>query len=247
MTSWIRTLEWESFGCCSHWVDCCIEGHCVQDEPELFLQKCMLGKQVFVRKENVEQWRKQAQDAKDGKKPEVRSSKPVESQVTRRLVMNVKVVQSGKHFELVSWTHKDLVNYGIRAKGSEEILEQFAPTTELKGWDLRKHVVTVLKKYETENVPSPDEAPKKATQSLQGNIQKVADIEVGHILVWANVYDESKPFYAKVTRVTNHLISYRESTGSEFAWEPSSFQKLVDEKKAMVITEDQVPDGIEFK
>jgi hypothetical protein len=156
------------------------------------------------------------------------------------LVMkNVKVVEAGSTYELISWMHKDLANYGIREKATSQILEQFAPTKKLKGWDLRKQVIAKLREYNDKGAPEEKVARRSITIDTE-------DLQIGNVLVYYNPILD-KNVYCRIVKLDEYLVHYVNDEGIKFCFMYDRLQIRIDKSEIWVIKESEVPEGIEFK
>ena len=152
---------------------------------------------------------------------------------------NVKVVKEGEHYDLISWVYKDLTHYAIREKGTSQIQEQWEPTGSLKGWDLRKHVIAELDRYDQEG-PS-----KEVQEEYKSVVPSVKDVEVGQVFVWWNPTKEEYSF-AEVTAIMPETIHCVKHDGFSFGWIKDSLQQKMDQGIVKVINRDSVPEGLTF-
>jgi len=137
-----------------------------------------------------------------------------------KLVMRgAKLVEKGNRFDLLSWMHKDLVHYGIKDSQTDQILETFSPTKELKGWELRKHVIELLHKYDKEGVPNEIVTKTSFTKSVE-------DLVPGNVLAWYNPIKQENT-YAIISKITEHLVLSK-SKNSEPCFIKDSLQKKID-------------------
>ena len=152
--------------------------------------------------------------------------------------MNVKIVEKGKYFDLVSWTQKDLVHYAIRDKSEQQTIETFAPTAELKGWDLRKNCLQKLYTYDAKGL-------QKSTCTFRNVATNSKDVQVGHILVWFNPGD-SMYRYSKVIKLSDIFVYYIKPTGFDSCMTFAQLQKRLEKDEVRVIDEGQLPKKIVF-
>jgi len=152
--------------------------------------------------------------------------------------MNVKIVEKGTHFDLVSWTQKDLVHYGIRDKSGQQTFETFSPTAQLKGWDLRKHCLQKLYTYDAKGI-------QKSDCTFRNIVKAAAEIQVGHILVWFNAVDNSYT-YSKVVQLSNIFIHFVKPKGFDSCMTFDHLQKHLEKDEVRVIDEGQLPQKIVF-
>lgn len=151
----------------------------------------------------------------------------------------MKVIKAEGNFELVSWTKNDRVHYAIRETGSDALLEVWEPTDSLKGWDLRKHVIAELDRYDQKG-PS-----KEVQEGYKSVVLSVKDIEEGHVLVWWNPTKEEYSF-AEVTDIMSETIHWVKHNGFSFCWIKDSLQQKMDQGIVKVINRDSVPEGLTF-
>jgi hypothetical protein len=154
-----------------------------------------------------------------------------------------KVVTGGNYYELVSWMFRDLVHYGIRQKDTFEIVEQFSPTKELKGWELRNYVMQVHKEHEQRGVPK--ETLPQVQKPKRSLVTRAKEVEVGHILVWPNAKGTAL-YYAKVVKLSEHLVHYVKHTGDGFCWAYDVLDDYLQDGVVKVVLEDEVPEGTIF-
>jgi hypothetical protein len=154
--------------------------------------------------------------------------------VEGKIVMQgLKIVETGETYELVSWTQKDLVHYGLREKGQPHILETVSPDKKLKGWALRKHCIGLLHHYNEQGMP--DEKKLKMTLT-----KHVKDITEKHVLAYHNAIKE-EDVYCKIISITPYLFNYINNRGEKFCFEKESLQNRLDRNEVWVINEADVP------
>lgn len=156
------------------------------------------------------------------------------------IMTNVKVVAAKGDFELISWMHKDLVNYGIREKDGTTMFEQFVPTKNLKGWDLRKKCVEALDTYATEGLKVVETSGK-----VKQAVTSPYDIEVGHIIVWTNPSNKEMVF-GKVFQLEEYMAFYIKPNGEEGFWSYETLDNLMPKGQIKVSNLEDIPEGIIF-
>jgi len=152
--------------------------------------------------------------------------------------MNVKVVEKGKYFDLVSWTRKDLVHYAIRDKSGQQTFETFSPTAQLKGWDLRKHCIQKLRVYDAKGI-------QKSDCTFRNIVKEAKEVKVGHILVWFNTVNNEYS-YSKVVQLSDIFVYYVKPKGFDSCMTFDQLQKLLEKDDVRVIDEGQLPQKIVF-
>ena len=152
--------------------------------------------------------------------------------------MNVKIVEKGKYFDLVSWTQKDLVHYAIRDKSGQQTVETFSPTAELKGWDLRKLCIQKLYTYDAKGI-------QKSTTTFRNVVKNVKEVQVGHVLVWFNTNNNTYS-YSKVVKISDIFIYYVKPQGFDSCMTIDQLQKHLEKDDVRVIDEGQLPQKIVF-
>jgi len=153
---------------------------------------------------------------------------------------NIMVVAVKGDFELISWSFRDLVHYGIRLKDSNEMIEQFAPSSRLKGWPLRKFVVEELGRYNDKLKELPPHIGRHKV--VTSNVEFVYP---GDILVHWNPSREEF-IYSIVRGESDHCIFYRTHKGTDSMWTKESLKAKMESGIVSVIDPATLPEGITF-
>lgn len=156
-----------------------------------------------------------------------------------KIKMDAKVVREGTVFDVISWTYKDLVHYGIREKATGNLVETFSPSTELKGWALRKHVL------EEHAIWEENPAIKLEDDTFRNTVVSVDDIRVGHYMTYWNP-TKKEYVYCKVINITDIFIYYVKPDGDKFFWLKETLQAKIDEGLVKCIDQSQIPAPIKF-
>lgn len=141
---------------------------------------------------------------------------------------NLKVIKSKDGLNLVSWTHKDIVHYGIQDDDSQ-MLEVFKPTISLKGNALRSYVLKIF--------------DERTPQHYSGHWKSVAmctdDINVGDIIAFEGTIGSI--IFSKVKKITPSLIISISNRGGQNLWIPKLLDEKLQNQTVYVISEEDVP------
>lgn len=153
---------------------------------------------------------------------------------------NITVVAEKGDFELISWSFRDLVHYGIRLKDSNEMIEKFAPSSRLKGWPLRKFVTEELGRYNDKLKELPPNIGKHKIATTNAEF-----VYPGDILVYWNPTKEEF-VYSKVLGESEHCFFYRTHKGTDSMWTKESLKSKMENGIVNVIDPATLPEGITF-
>jgi len=156
-----------------------------------------------------------------------------------KITMSAKVVQDGTVFDVISWTHRDLVQYGIREKATGNLVETFSPNAELKGWALRKHVIAEHALWEE------NPAIKMEDDTFRNTVVGVDDIRVGYYMTYWNP-SKKEYVYCKVINITDIFVYYVKPDGDKFFWLKETLQTKMDEGLVKCVAQSQIPEPIKF-